>query len=87
MDSPYKAVNLILNNSSSVLKTIREIEDLNNLRKEKTKQFTQDAIEKINRQDNLLFYVSKDISHGIIGIVAGRITEQFYKPCIALKDE
>ncbi|MBS9784346.1 single-stranded-DNA-specific exonuclease RecJ [Candidatus Gracilibacteria bacterium] len=87
MDSPYKAVNLILNNSSSVLKTIKEIENLNELRKEKTKQFTGDALEKVNRQDNLLFYVSKDISHGIIGIVAGRITEQFYKPCIALKDE
>lgn len=87
MWTAYKAVNLILNNSDSVMQTISEIEKMNEERKYLTKEFTQEALGKINRQDNLLFYVSKDIIHGIIGIVAGRITEQFYKPCIALKDE
>lgn len=87
MDSPYKAVNLILNNEDSVNTTLREIEQLNDERKHLTKIYTQDALDKVRREDNLLFYVSKDIKHGIIGIVAGRITEQFHKPCIVLKDE
>lgn len=87
MDSAYKAVNLILNNSLSVNNTLREIETLNELRKEKTKAFVEDAMWKIRRNDNLIFYVSKDIAHGIIWIVAGRLTEQFYKPAIVLKDE
>jgi single-stranded DNA-specific DHH superfamily exonuclease len=34
-----------------------------------------------------LIYESKDIEHGIIGIVAGRLTEQFYKPSMVFKDE
>ena len=87
MDTPYKAVNLILNQSDSVEKTLREIEQLNEKRKFLTKQFLQEAESKINKQDNLLFYISKDVPHGIMWIVAGRITEKYHKPCIALKDE
>lgn len=87
MDCPLKAVNLILNNEDSVERTLREIEDLNEKRKYLTKQFNDEAETKINKIDNLLFYVSKDIPHGIMWIVAGRIAEKYYKPCIALKDE
>ena len=87
MDSPYKAVNLILNNGDSLNKTIAEIEQLNEQRKYLTKEFTNDALNKVNSKDNIIFYVSPAIEHGIIWIVAWRITEQFYKPCICLKDE
>lgn len=87
MDSPYKAVNLILNNGDTLNKTIAEIEQLNEQRKYLTKEFVNDAMNKINRNDNLIFYVSPAIEHWIIWIVAGRITEQFNRPCICLKDE
>ena len=87
MDTPYKAVNLILNNSDGVDKTIADIEKLNEQRKFLTKQFNEDALWKVNRDDNLLFYISPAIEHGIIWIVAGRLTEKFYKPSIVLKDE
>lgn len=87
MDSAYKAVNLLLNNSSTINTTLMEIEKLNEMRKYHTKEFTFDALNKVNKNDNILFYISPAIEHGIIGIVAGRITEQFYRPCICLKDE
>lgn len=87
MDSPYKAVNLILNNWDTLNKTIWEIEKLNETRKYLTKEFVNDALNKINKNDNIIFYISPAIEHGIIWIVAGRITEQFNKPCICLKDE
>ncbi len=87
MDCPMKAVNLILNQSESVEKTLSEIENLNEKRKFLTKQFLEEAESKINKQDNLIFYISKDIPHWIIWIVAWRITEKYHKPCIALKDE
>ncbi len=87
MDSPYKAVNLILNNTDSVEKTLREIEALNEKRKFFTKQFLEEAESKINKKDNLIFYVSQDIPHWIMWIVAWRITEKYHKPCIVLKEE
>jgi single-stranded DNA-specific DHH superfamily exonuclease len=65
MDCPLKAVNLILNQSDSVEKTLNEIENLNEKRKFLTKQFIEDAENKINKNDNLIFYISKDIPHGI----------------------
>jgi len=87
MDTPYKAVNLILNNSDSLETTLREIEELNNLRKQKTLEFVESALERIDSSHNIIMYHSADISHGIIGIVAGRLTERFYKPSIVLIDE
>ena len=87
MDTPYKAVNLILNNGETLAKTLHEIEMLNDQRKFQTKQFVEEALQKVNPKDNLLFYYSPAIEHGIIGIVAGRLTEQFYRPSIVLKDE
>ena len=87
MDTPYLAVNLLLNNGPTLENTLREIEDLNNQRKLLTKQFTEDAMWNIEKNNNLIFYVSSEITHWIIWIVAWRITEKFHKPCIVLKDE
>jgi single-stranded-DNA-specific exonuclease len=87
MDTPYKAVNLILNNSESVYDTLRDIENLNTLRKSKTLRHTESALDNINPQDNIIFYQSADIEHGIIGIVAGRLTEKYFRPSIVLIDE
>ncbi len=87
MDTPYKAVNLILNNGDTLMDTIREIEWLNELRKSKTAEFVEYALENINPKDNIILYDSPDISHGIIGIVAGRLTEKYFRPSIVLIDE
>lgn len=87
LDTPYKAVNLILNNSESIDEVIMDIENINNKRKELTKTFYQDALETIDVSHNVIFYHSEYIEHGIIWIVAGRLTENFYKPSIVLKDE
>lgn len=87
LDTPYKAVNLILNNSHTIDKTIFEIEKLNERRKYLTTKFYEDALLNMEDMWNIIFYVSKDIEHWIIGIVAGRLTENYYRPCICLKDE
>lgn len=87
MDTPYKAVNLILNNADSVYETVAEIELLNEKRKELTKDFIADALKNVDSKNNIIFYVSSQIEHWIIWIVAWRLTEQFFRPSIVLKDE
>jgi single-stranded-DNA-specific exonuclease len=87
MDTPYKAVNLILNQEDSVMDTLIDIENLNDKRRKLTHKFVAEALESIDTSHNIIFYNSPHIEHGIIGIVAGRLTEQFYKPSIVLIDE
>lgn len=87
LDSAYKAVNLILNNSEKIDEIIEDIEKINDKRKELTKIFCDNAMQNINPKDNVIFYVSKEIEHGIIWIVASKLTENFYRPSIVLKDE
>jgi single-stranded DNA-specific DHH superfamily exonuclease len=66
LDTPYKAVNLILNNSDKIDSIIEEIEDINNKRKDLTKLFYENARENIDNSNNILFYDSMEIEHGII---------------------
>ncbi len=87
LDTPYKAVNLILNNSDTIDEVIADIENINNKRRELTKIFYEDALQNIESENNIIFYDSEQIEHGIIWIVAGKLTENFYKPSIVLKDE
>lgn len=87
MDTPYTAVNLILNNWDTLGDTLREIESLNELRKSRTSEFVDYALEDVDPKNNIIMYVSSEISHGIIWIVAGRLTERYYKPSIVLIDE
>jgi single-stranded-DNA-specific exonuclease len=87
MDTPYKAVNLLLNQEESVMDTLIDIENLNDKRRKLTHKFVDEALEVIDTSHNIIFYHSPHIEHGIIGIVAGRLTEQFYKPSIVLIDE
>lgn len=87
LDTPYKAVNLILNNSDTIDEVIADIENINNKRRELTKIFYEDALQNIESENNIIFYDSHHIEHGIIWIVAGKLTENFYKPSIVLKDE
>ena len=52
-----------------------------------TSEFVDYALEDVNPNNNIIIYASENISHGIIGIVAGRLTEKYFKASIVLIDE
>lgn len=87
MDSPYKALSLLLAGEDKLDPILAELEDLNTKRKTTTEHFVKHALEVVDRDKGILFYDSTDIEHGIIGLIAGRLTEAFGKPSIALKRE
>lgn len=86
MDTPYKALNLLLNQEESVIDTLYEIEQLNDKRRALTTMYYEKALENIDSSHNLIFFQDEHIEHGIIGIIAGRLTENFYKPSIVLTE-
>ncbi len=87
MDTPYKALSLLLASDDRVDALLAEIEDLNARRKSSTEHFLRHALEVTDPSEALAFYESDAIEHGIIGLIAGRLTEAFSKPSIALKRE
>ena len=88
--SGSKAVELLLSNSEEeALLLSRAIEEYNATRKGLDKNITAQAIEKIDRdsfyQESLSTVVYDDNWHkGVVGIVASRLVETYYKPAIVL---
>ncbi len=66
----------------------KELNSENNHRQELEQQILKEAIEQIEennrQQDNILVVASYNWHHGVMGIVASRITEKYYRPTIIL---
>lgn len=70
----------------------REMDSLNNQRKEAENQIISQIYEMIEKdpslvRDRVIFICGKGWHHGVIGIVASRIQEQFGKPCFIASEE
>lgn len=84
MDSPLKALHWLLATEDRVDGWLEEIENLNTQRQEIVKTFTEDALMNIDENSPVLFYIHEKLEHGLIGLVAGKLTEAYNKPSIAL---
>ncbi|WP_103069223.1 single-stranded-DNA-specific exonuclease RecJ [Aquimarina sediminis] len=81
------AVNLLTEeNLETALQYAAEIELYNSERKDADKRITQEALEQIrqnNEEDRLTTVVYEESWHkGVIGIVASRLTETYYRPTL-----
>ena len=91
--SAETAVKLLLSQDMSEAEEIaRELDKANNDRRMEEKRIYEEAVEKV--MSDPLFDKKKVIvaagegwHHGVIGIVASRICERFYKPCILISYE
>lgn len=70
MDTPYKALKLLLASESSLDEAMSEIESLNERRRTSTERFAIDAKATIDSDAQAIFYDSPEIGHGIIGLIA-----------------
>ena len=79
---------LLSNNSSDAKKLAQSLKKYNNDRQAEEKKIFNEAINQIKEQklenSNSICLAGENWHSGVIGIVASKITEMFFKPCILI---
>ncbi|MBD3250699.1 MAG: single-stranded-DNA-specific exonuclease RecJ [Candidatus Pacebacteria bacterium] len=77
---------LCTGNLPAAKKIARQLNQVNQDRQDVTKKSFEQALNLVKNQyqHNILIAASKDFHEGVIGLVAGKLTERFYKPAIAI---
>ncbi len=90
LGSPETAIELLLADDwSTARKKATHLDQMNTRRKQKEEEILQEAREMAGEQKNQMGLVlySPDWHHGVIGIVASRIVEEFHRPCLILAEQ
>ncbi len=81
--SPLEAVKLLVSTDEEKCKTISN--DLNNVnfsRQQMTMEILESAKGELVETDNIIFLIGEGWHEGIIGLVAGKLGEEYYKPVL-----
>lgn len=84
MDTPITALRWLLSGEDRCDEFLEELEKLNSERKNIVVDFVEKAIENINLENPILYFFDQNLEHGIIGLVAGRLTEKFNRVTFSL---
>lgn len=89
MDSAKKAIELMLTkDEKEAEKLALELENLNIARKEAESLIFNEAVDKIESnflyKKNVIVVYGNDWHEGVIGIVASRLTEKYFKPSVVI---
>lgn len=89
MGHQEEALKLFLStDKDEVNKLAEKLNDYNKQRQEKEKQIFLEALDKIKKEeiskDSIMVIDGENWHHGVIGIVASKITEMYFKPSILL---
>lgn len=91
LDDPRLAVQLLTTTDETEARTLAaHVDRLNRERRLLTSEAVAEALERIDQQPHLLdsevlILESPSWQQGIIGIVAGRLTEEFHKPTLVIR--
>lgn len=84
MDTPLTALRWLLASEKTCDNFLEEIENLNTERRSVVENFKIKALESVNPENPILFFFEKTLEHGLIGLVAGKLTEQYNRVSIVL---
>ncbi len=90
MSHPEDAVAVLLaEDEHSARKSVDHLTQLNNERKKRTKQMTNEALSMIEHEapENIILVGKNDWSAGIIGLVASKLVEHYHLPSFVWSEE
>ncbi|MHC1716313.1 MAG: single-stranded-DNA-specific exonuclease RecJ [Candidatus Dojkabacteria bacterium] len=81
--SPMEAVRLLVSEDESKCKEIANVlENLNFDRQRITQEILSKSQENLDLDNNLIFVLGTDWHEGVIGLVAGKLQEQYHRPVL-----
>lgn len=88
MKSALLAVHLLESETpEEAVKIITDIEEINNRRKELTKVLYNEALTQIDHNQPAIIVHSPKMHEGVLGIVASRLANEFFKVTVVLKED
>ncbi|MBP6921276.1 single-stranded-DNA-specific exonuclease RecJ [Candidatus Gracilibacteria bacterium] len=78
--TPHQSLATLLSSSLDSYARIQELIAVNEIRKGKSRDAFEKALESIDSSAPILIYIDADLEHGILGLVAAKITELYHKP-------
>lgn len=85
MDTPDHAFELLIGN----LEKAQTLNELNNKRRDITREYLDEAVAEIEAMEslpNIIVLKSKKWRAGLLGLIAGQISERFSRPTIAMQE-
>ena len=82
--TPYDSLYVLLHTGDKQLRFLEHLDDLNTERRKIQETAYKRAIANMNSDERIIFAASDEFHEGIIGIVAGKLTEKFHKPSVVL---
>lgn len=87
LSNGIEALRLLCTPNRAQAKTLaKELSETNVRRQDLTFQQVKDAQEQVKEQidESLIFVQSKDFHEGVIGLIAGKLSERYHKPAIVI---
>lgn len=84
MDTPLTALRWLLAPEDRSTEFFTHIDALNSERKTVVAEWQQSAMESVDTSKPILIYTHASLEHGIIGLIAGKLTESYHRPAIVL---
>ena len=85
MQSPYDSLNILLHEGGKQVAFLEKIDAINDDRRKIQEQGVKVAEKMVNLEEHLLVTRSEEFHEGVIGIIAGRLTEKYHKPTMIFK--
>ena len=87
METPYDSLNVFTHEGAEQLPFLEKLEKLNNERRKIQEDGVKYAEETLNFDKKILIVASENFHEGVIGIIAGKLTEKYNKPSVIFRKD
>ena len=85
LTTPYDSLQIFLHEWAAQIPYLEKLEEINAKRKKLQEEGIEFAEEHLNFEKKILIVANEDFHEGVIGIIAGRLTEKYHKPSVVFK--